>query len=243
VQRLLLVIGLLGACLAPAAPAQPAPRGERLLEAWRASTRQVFDDVDEMAWTERADLAVEGPGGTDRLRTVTAVRGGTDAGMNRDLQRAEWNGRPVPAGRLAFLERRMRRAYGPGFEWVRRPLPPEARLFAAFRAEGNARPDQLDGTPAWVVEVVPARERDRFEGGTLWFSRERGDVRLLRSRLVGRIPRGRSAVVTTDYVSVEGLDVPRRVRAEAVVQQRRRLRVFTVLLTLDATLEGHRVRR
>ena len=110
-----------------------------------------------------------------------------------------------------------------------------------FAAQCFERHNHFAGTDAARAEAFVAAANDPgFDA--LWFARG-GAPRLLRARLDGRLPEGGTVVVETDYERVGGLDLARRIRSEAVVQQRRRLRVFTVLLRTEAALTDHRVER
>lgn len=230
------------ALLAPAATAQPAPAGERLLRQWLAHTREATAALAAVAVTEERTRTVDGPAGTQRLRTVSDLRLAPPDEPDADVRVAELDGRRVLPVRLALVERRLRLAYGPGYLWITRPQLLARTFLEGMRPTGTATLDAVDGTPAWRVALEPASDAQLVRG-TAWFARAPvgGAPRLLRFVIEGGMPPGGSAVVTTDYARIEGLDLPLHSRSDVVLRQRRRLRDYTVLLAADAHYSDHTV--
>lgn len=226
-----------------ALPAAAQPSGVAVMRTWLAATRAAMDDLATVQVTEENRREIDGPAGTQRIRTVTALSVAPPDAVTADLEVAEIDGRRVLPLRLGLLERRLRQAYGPGYVWTSRPQPLVRTLLSGMRPAGAAVPEPVRGSPALRVALVPIRADGPVLGGTAWFAPgPRGSApRLLRVEVEGRMPAGGSAVVTTDYVHVEGLDLPLRSRSDVVLRQRRRLRDYTVLLSGETTYRDHSV--
>lgn len=218
--------------LATAMPVLAQPSGDALLESWRRGWQAASADVRGMQFTEEAQRTLEGPREAQHLTTLFDVTLGVDQRPERDFRRAWLNDRPILQARLTLLERRLQRAYGPGYRWLRQPVFFTERLLRLLEPAGRPTPDRLGSQPAWRLETSMRSPNDRIERVTLWFARSgpRERTRLLRARMVGRMPERGSALSTTDYVSVQGLDLPGRTQVEVVLPQRRRQRVFTILM-------------
>ncbi|NNF59552.1 MAG: hypothetical protein HKN04_15050 [Rhodothermaceae bacterium] len=217
--------------------AAQAPDAEALLADWHRNWRTAFTPVARIQARETAIRTVDGPGSMQRLRTVSTLQYAVGGPTDREILFAEINGRRVFVARLHQLETRLGRAYGAGYRRIRRTSVLPNTLIALVRPSGRITADQVDGVPVWEVPVEPLRVNDLIERGTLWFSRPGpGEApRLLRSRIVGT-PGPDSAVMTTDYTRTAGLDLPRYIETEVVVRQRRRRRLFTILLSAEVTL-------
>lgn len=255
-RLLTLAVGL----LTGAAAAQPAPDGARLVEAWARGQREARRAAGDVRFTERAAREVEGPSVARTVRSETEVTLGPD-GPRRRVLRAEVDGQEVRPARLDQVERRMAQAVGPVALWGQRPPLPV--LLEELEPEGPARAADVDGRPAWLVGARsrgggprrggPPRERGRGarppEGppadgrATLWFTRGAGPPRLLRARFERPLPEGGSATLDAAFDAVGALDLPARHHAEAVVRQRRRLRLFTVLIRTDVEYGDYRLGR
>ena len=235
---ILALLALIGSC---PAGAQPASDGAEILAAWRSGWERSMQSVRSVSYVETSSRTIEGPREHNRFGATVDVSFSPGSGMDRIVRRSEVNGRRVPAGRISAMDRRMSRAYGAGFDWIRRPPPMAARLAGIVRPTGRMVADNVGDVRAWRVTTVPGQANDRIERVIFWFAQAADRPRLLRMRIVGRVPavagrvRGGSAIITTDYVRTRGLDLPRRARAEVVIQQLRRGHVFTVLLNAETT--------
>jgi hypothetical protein len=233
-------LSLLLAFVAASAGAQPAPRGERIVEAWVGAQRAAEASV---RFTELATRIVDGPGQRHTIRTESIVETGRD-GARRRVVYAETDHGPVAPERLDRMERRVERSLGPGAWWARSPALPA--LLAGPRALGPARATEHEGAPAWEVDLGPGGDVRRpatFHRGTLWFERRPGSLRLLAARFERRLPAGGHAVLDATFTRVAGLDLPLHHSAEVVVRQRRRLRWFTTVVHTEAEYRDHAVRR
>jgi hypothetical protein len=224
------------------------------MRGWAAAQREARRAAGDVRFVERAERAFEGPAVARRIETETAVTLGR-GGPRRRVLRASVDGQAVAPGRLEPLERRLEQGVGPAARWGQRP--PLAALLEALEPEGGARATTLDGRPAWLVAArsrgEPPPDRPRRRRGrpapaadgraTLWFSRADGPPRLLRARFERPLPDGGSATLDAAFAPVGALDLPTQHRAEAVVRQRRRLRLFTVLLYADVAYTDYVVGR
>ena len=232
----------LGVLLAAGASAQPVA-GTRLLTAWLESQREAREAAGVIRYVERTEREVDGPATARNVRTEANVELGAD-GLRRRVTRAEVDGRTVPPQRFAAVERRLAEALGPGAEWTQEA--PLDRMLLDLRAEGEARQDVLGGRPVWVVPARSGRSRGDgpSRGGgeaTLWFSRGTGPVRLVQARFDRTLRGGGTSTLIATFAPVGALDLPTMHRVEAVVRQRRRLRLFTVLVHAEVTYSDYRV--
>lgn len=232
------LLALIGFC---PAGAQPAANGAEILAAWQSGWERSLQSVRSVSYVETSLRTIEGPRERNRFSATVDVRFEPGSGMDRIVRRSEVNGRRVPAGRISAMDRRMSRAYGAGFDWIRRPPPMAARLAGLVHPSAPMVADNVGDVRAWRVTTAPGQANDLIERVLFWFAQAEDRPRLLRTRIIGRVPtvtgrlRGGSAIITTDYVRVGGLDLPRHAQAEVIIQQLRRGHVFTVLLNAEAT--------
>ncbi len=223
------------------ASAQPAPNGADLLAAWRTGWERGLQSVASVNYIETTSRSIEGPREHNRFTEVASVGFSSGSGMRRSVQRRELNDRPIPPIRLNALNRRMRRAYGAGFDWFLRPPTMAVRLAGVVRPTGSVLADVVGDARAWRVTSSPGGANDTIERVIFWFAQVETDSypRLLRTHIIGRVPvepgrvQGGSAIVKMDYARVGGLDLPRSSQTEVVIQQNRRRLVFTVLLNVE----------
>ena len=241
-MRSLLLPVLLVLCAAMPIAAQ-TPDADALLADWQQNWRSAFARVASIQATETALRIVDGPGSMQRLRSVSTLEYVVGGRSDRQVRLAEINGRRVFIARLNQLEARLGRAYGPAYRRIRQiPMLPNT-IVGLARPAGRVVADQLGGVPVWQVAIEPRRANDLVERGTLWFAQPGpGEApRLLRSQIVGSLGPNSSTVMTTDYTRTAGLDLPRYTETEVVVRQRRRRRLFTILLNADVTLDDYTV--
>ncbi|MDX1530781.1 MAG: hypothetical protein R3362_04580 [Rhodothermales bacterium] len=239
-MRFLLLLPLLAAA---AVAAQPAPPAGPFLRQWAAEVRAALESVEAVTYRERFWQEVDGPFATRSLGTESVVTRRPGSDPQRRLLRAEVEGRPVPPPTLLRTERRLRRALGADYRLVRRALELPLEAFRLFEPTGPLVPTTLDGRPAWRLDAV-ARDSDLpVERAALWFAPEPRRPTLLRSRVVLSGRAGTSAVVETAYDAAGGLPLLRRRTVEARLQQRRRIRTFTVLVTAEVTVDQVEIER
>ncbi len=243
------LVPLLVLISAASASAQPAPGV--VVDAWRARTRAAARGVDRVEVDEAADRRIDGPRGTVEIETVARVALAFGEQGRRTVTQATLDGAAVSPERLARLDDRYERAFGRRVAEATREL----RLVPMPLARGRATrldASDVDGRPAWRVslDLPPGPPPPRGEGpqpgppptAEAWFTRSAGAPRLLRMRLRGEL-RGRAFVRTVDYAPTGGLDVPSAAETRVEVQQRRRLRSYTTLVTVRARYAGARVVR
>ena len=142
----------------PPAAAQPtaAPSGSAIVAAWRSRQTDAARGVARVEADETLSRRIDGPRGTVRLETRGTLALGRDA--QRTVTSARVDGAPVAAERVAALEARLGRAFGPGFEDASRGprlVPPAL----AFGTPSRVAPDAVDGRPAWRVTLALPAER------------------------------------------------------------------------------------
>ncbi len=236
-----LLIALLPVVLAlPPVQAQDAPRPGTLVRAWAASQAALGTDLERVELRERSEWTLDGPFGVRRTRMVARVAGGPDTdGWQRDPVAVEVDGRRVSPARWRELEERRLALIGPQTEQAARRVIQLHEMLGRMEPAGDTGREALDGVPCWRIDLVP-RDRDAaLERYTLWFDQAQGH--LVRSRAVVRARRSETPLlITTDYVRVEGFDVPRRRRMEGTAQTRRRLRTYTLLFKYEAAYSDFR---
>lgn len=227
--------------LAAPVAAQPdaSPDAAALWQQWTQSVRLAHERIDEVAYTEEIEEVIDSPFAQHRLRVLSdvIVRPDVDRPV-RDVRRAEIGGETVAPVRVPLLQRRLRRAV-PDLSLVERAAALPLAALARLRPVGRLVPVEIEGQAAWRLEAVAPRADAPVERATLWFARTaRERPVLLRSQVIARPARvqsGQPIVIMTEYTSIDGLPFPRHRRVEATLQQRRRIRTFTVLVTIEAS--------
>lgn len=216
-----LVLGFL-CLLGSSAASQPAPQA--LLSAWAEDQQDAFRGVESVTLAEQVAHAVEGPRGATEVVFRGTIRYARGAQPERDVESVAVDGRTEDRERGGRARRRLGRAFGPAGRELAAPPPLPLPALASAEAAGTATADRVDGEDAWRLALGGRRGR-RAE---VWFSRSRtAPPRLLRTRTETR-HRGARVVRETDYARSGSLDLPREVRTEATVRQRRRLRDYVV---------------
>ena len=235
------ILALLALIGSSPADGQPAANGAGLLAAWRSGWDQSLQSVQSVSYLETTSRTIEGPRERNRFGATADVRFSSGTGVDRTVRRTEVNGRRVPAARMNAMNRRMRRAYGAGFDWVNLNPLMAVRLAGIVHPSSPMVADIVGDARAWRVTTEPGQANDRIERVIFWFAQADDRPRLLRMRVVGRVPsgpgrvQGGSALITTNYRRIGGLDLPRSAQAEVIIRQIRRGRIFTVLLNAEAT--------
>ena len=244
--------------LAPPAAAQP-PAAERLFYGWidgqRKAVQAVAGDGPFMLlFTEHAARRFDGLRGTRTIETETALAW-DGADLQRRVLRARVDGQPLAPEAIARLEDRLDEAHGPELRLLRRAPILSARLFGTFVPTGPAEPVVRDGRRLWRVDAEPRERRPDAARARLFFEVDRRDrPRLVlaeldlmppsprRHRRRGSPPDVRVHMEADFDRSAEGLDLAARQRVEAVVQQRRRLRTFSVAVHADLRFSDYQLR-
>lgn len=237
---LILSTVLLASALPLAAPAEAQQRsGASVLTDWQSDWRRAASGVLAVQVEETLDRTVDGPRGDIDMRTQGRLRYGASGGVDRDVARAELDGRRAGPVAQRRFENRTDRAFGAASDLLRRPPPLAGPFLASATATGRARPVRLDGRDAWRVSV----RTPRLDGPvSLWFTR--GDSpRLLRIRAEQSLARRGRAVFEADYRRVRGLDLAESLRTTVTIRQRRRLRDYEVSLRARGTYRAPRIVR
>jgi hypothetical protein len=248
--------------LASAAQAQPS--AERLFYGWldaqREATREaVGAGPPVMTFTERAERRIDGLRGERVIETEAFVTWDGD-GLYHDVLRARVDGQELSPEDVDRLEDRLDEAHGPELRLLRRAPILSSRLFGGFAPTGPAKRVERDGQTLWRVPVEPDEPRPERPRARLFFASDgAGAPRLLAAELSlapppsppRRRPGRRRAPPPPDIrVDIEaqfqrspgGLDLAARQRVEAVVQQRRRLRQFSVSVVADLRFSDYQLR-
>lgn len=239
---LCMVVGLMpGSALLGGTVAHAQPQPDTVLDDWLASQDEQARTVSRIDLTEDAVWTVSGPFGA-RMTELTAHITGTPGtpDWSRELVAVEVEGRTLSPEERQRVERHRRRLFG---SLSRQPLPNPARLIRTMEPLGTTRVDTINGMARWRIDLTPLSNstpprRHPVERATLWFD---PDTRaLVQSRVLVRGRRMDSPfIVTVAYTTRSGLDVPRRLHIEGTVQNRRRLRDFSLLVTYDATYRDY----
>lgn len=258
-MRLVLLLFALLVLLPQASPAQ-APDAERLLYGWIDGQREAARAAagpgpPVLAFTEHAERRFDGLRGGRTIETVSAMRWDGGA-LDRRVLRARVDGRALSPEAIARLEDRLDEAHGPELRLLRRAPILSSRFFAGFVPVGDAEAVERDGRTLWRVEARPAERRGEPARAALFFAAGRRDrPRLLHAEveIVPPPPRGRRPrrgpapdariLLEADFDRTpDGLDLARQQRVEAVVQQRRRLRTFSVAVYADLQFSDYQLR-
>jgi hypothetical protein len=241
----ILTLTTLSLLVAAAPLAQRAPAAETLLERWSAQQRSAHAAAEGFYFTEHVERAVDGRHGPRAIQYVQRVnmRGAT---QDAALVRATVDGEVVQSDRIAHMQMRLDRVFGPDLAAAGRlaDLPPF--LFGRLQTTAPLAAEHLGGAPVWRMELASRRPESTIDGATLWFARNGQRPVLLRSRLRvrGESP-GAIFVITTDHAEVQGpagpLAVPARQRIEGVVEQQRRWRTYSVTMSTERRFEELRV--
>lgn len=216
--------------------AAQAPDAQALLQAWQSAWAAAEAGLAEVVLDEEMAYRMQGPRGPIELRTRGVVRLVPGTRPQRTLAGGDLNGTPLSAEDIATLEERFDRTGGPHAAHARRPPPLPGVLLARARAAGTPEPDRIGQRDAWRVALVfPGGEGHAERRALAWFAQTApGETpRLLRTRFEVRVPDEGEVVFVTLFRPVEGIDLPSATRREMTLQQRRRLRHFTISMETE----------
>ena len=226
--------------LALTAGASAQPSGDALLDQWRAGWREAAAGVERVEMNEGLRRELDGPRGVIEIGTRAQLGYSAAGRPARNVRVVEIDGRRSRPGELRRIDRRLRRAFGRAADLLQRPPPLPGAFLASATATSEPDAVRLRGEAAWRFGVdVPSVRDGRV---TLWLSRD-DSPRLLRIRLDQRLPRDADARFEADYQRIRGLDLPVELATRVRLQQRRRLRLYTVELTAAGTYSRHRLVR
>lgn len=231
-----------------------APEG--VVERWREGQMAAFRNAGTVRCVEESDRRVEGPNKTREIHLVSRLR--LVPGLmtvEREVERVEMNGRPVPEGERQRMTRFLshgRHGHGQGGgrgqgngrgaerERVVDLLFWPARFAAGLHPAGTLQSDpQADRALRLDLIGAPDQSVERL---TLWFT-PRGD-RLLRARLLARHrPEDPPLVVETHYRRYRGLDVPERRHVEGSMLVTKRGRTYTLRYEQQVAYRDYRFER
>ena len=234
---------LLTAAVAISSPARSQPSAGELLDTWRKAAARSADGGVSVRLRETLVRDIDGPRGEVRIRTVGDTELSPLLRPRRFVDELWIDGEPTDVDKTQGMERRLRHALGPVARDLRRPPALAVRTLAHAEADGAVERVQLDGALAWrIVGTRPLRRGPR-ERLTAWFTASSTSPRLIRLRRERSLPDGGSLDRMTTYRRVGGLDVPATHTVDAQVEQRRRLRTYTLVLRAEATYGAPQVER
>ena len=258
---LLLLTALVGLL---ALPARAQPSAERLFYGWldrqqAAAEALVGAGPAVLTFTERAERRFGGLRGERVIETESFVTW-DGSGLFHDVLRAQVDGQELSPEAVDGLENRLDEAHGPELRLLRRAPILSARLFRAFSPTGPTTRVERDGQTFWRVSAEPDERQPKSPRARLYFALDSPDApRLVRAELTLSPPpssrRGRSGGrrappppdVQVDIEarfarSADGLDLASEQRVETVVEQRRRLRSFSVSVIADLRFSDYQLR-
>ncbi|NNE45059.1 MAG: hypothetical protein HKN37_00205 [Rhodothermales bacterium] len=223
--------------------AQDDPSRPGYYRQWLRTQVQQWDQVVRVDLRETTNRKLDGPSGSQSVTLSADVTIYPREGdLDRRVVAAELNGRRVPDDRLEELTNR--------WSNFTRDLGQESTVFADLRQRmlqrtrptGRPTLERRDGKDLYRVDLLSTVPRLRIDRMTLWF--DAADGRLVRSRTIFR-PRAQrtSLIVENEYRRIAQLDVPVRRSIEATVQQKRRLRHFTTIISVQSLFEDLKIER
>ncbi|HEX8298197.1 MAG TPA: hypothetical protein VF594_03480, partial [Rubricoccaceae bacterium] len=154
--RSLTIFLLAAAVAAPDATAQPS--ADAVVAAWSSRQADAVRGVVRVEADEAVSRRIDGPRGTVRVETRGTLTLGPDG--RRTVASARVDGQEIAPERVAALEARLGRAFGPGFgeaSAAPRLVPPVFSRGAA----AHLAPADLDGRPTWRVSFAAPAGRSR----------------------------------------------------------------------------------
>lgn len=229
---MLLLVALPGAAGAvqqssrEARPAAEQQRSAELVSRWQARQNRGVARLGTVRCIEESTRRMDSPHGAREIRIVARLRTHLGrAGVEREIERMEVNGRSIPEDEQHRVLRYLRHKRASDASPEESLLLP-AGLLGELQPSSAPRPDPLV-RDALRVDLMGAPE-DRVERLTLWF--EPRTDRLVQSRMLSRPePNDAPLVVETEYRQWRGVDVPVHRHVEGTMQLRRRSRAFTML--------------
>jgi hypothetical protein len=244
VPFVILFVTALFPAILPAQDVLPSPI--TVLQQWQQSQQSATDGIVGLRVRERILRVSNGPLGNHRLETVAELMSPLNRLLwRRTLQEARLNGRSLNRRQLNRIEQNNLNQLGTRFTALYNILPPATRLLTRMRSFGSTIMEQVGNQQAYRIEAEPQQDfsSDRpglptIERVTYWITPQTGQ--LVQTRIEFALQGDlKPTVVTTTYHRIKGLDLPERMHLESMVQQRRRLRTFTVLVTIDASYDNY----
>lgn len=238
----LAVAALLSLLLSVAVMAQAPPSADAILDGWVRQQRAAFDALESLRFVEVTQRRIESPFATRTARIERRVLL-RERRLERELVEATIDGEPADEERVRKIEKRLMHALGEDFRAASRFADAPAYHLGRLRPDGRPRHAQHDGRPAWEVVLSGDQEEGPIEAAVLWFLRNGPAPVLLGSRVQMRCDEPANRItIRTRYDDVQGpagaLAIPRTQTVEALLQQRRRWRTFTVTLHAERQLEA-----
>lgn len=192
---------------------------------------------------ESLDREIDGPRGPYRIRVRGTLQLSPLLRPRRFVDELWINGEPTRLEKREQIERRMHHGLGLVARDLQRPPALAIRTLAHAEAEGATDRVQLDGAVAWRIVGTRPFRRGPSERWTAWFTPSSTSPRLLRLRRERPLPDGGVLDRMTTYRRLDGLDLPVSHTVDAQIEQRRRLRTYTLVVHAEATYDDPTVER
>lgn len=222
-------------------PAVAQPTADALLDAWLSEWDAAAERLASVELGETQTRTVEGPRGTLEIETMGTLVLYPEGRPRRSVASATVNGEPLELEKRSHMERRLSRALGPASMDLRRPAPLPIRILATSEPLGAVERTRLGTTLAWQMSLARPSRRGPPERLTAWFTTSSTEPRLLQLQRDRRLRHQDTLTRVTTYTRVDGLDLPVRHTVDAQIEQRRRLRTYTLTLRSDARYSMPRI--
>jgi len=230
VPRLLL---LLLALVATPVWAQPSP--DALLRAWTEDWEDAARGLASVSYEETLVRTIEGPRGTLDIETRGTIRLFLRQRPSRTVTDAWVNDDPIDLEKRPEMERRLRHALGRAARDLTRPAPLPIHLLGSAEPIGQIEAVRVGSVPAWRMSLLRPSRRGPAERLTAWFSTSRSAPRLLRTERDRRLRHNDTLTRVATYARIDGLDLPVTHAVDAQIEQRRRLRTYSLVIHSETT--------
>lgn len=206
---------------------------EKILHQWPTAQQKALSQTAYLTFKRQSKRVIDSPHGTHKTREKTEIYGRPSSDhWTHQFISATINGQPANEDQLERREQRWSSALKPYMNIINQINPVSPETVAQMHPSTPLEADTLNGVPVWSFNVVAPEEKELLERATLWFRQD--TLQLEQSRAIYKPTDGQSMVVTTEYIRVRGIDLPKRVHSEGILRYRRRLRSFTLLIETTA---------
>lgn len=221
-----------------AAPVVAQPSADALLRTWTENWEDAAQGLESVSFDETLLRTIEGPRGTLDIETRGTLRLFQSQRPRRTVMDAWVNEDPVELDKRSGMERRLRLSLGRPARYLTRPAPLPIVLLDSAEPIGEIEV-VLDGSErAWMLPLLRPSRRGPPERLTAWFSTSRTEPRLLRLQRDRRLRHRDTLTRIATYARIDGLDVPVSQTVDAQIEQRRRLRTYTLVIRSEATYDA-----
>ncbi|GAB5534790.1 MAG: hypothetical protein Rubg2KO_10390 [Rubricoccaceae bacterium] len=218
-----------------AVPAWAQPSADALLRTWTENWDDAARGLASVSFEEALVRAIEGPRGTLDIETRGTIQLFLDQRPRRSVTDAWVNDDRIDLEKRSEMERRLRHALGRASSDLTRPAPLPIHLLDSSEPMGAVRDVRLGSDRAWQVSLLRPSRRGPAERLTAWFTPSRSAPRLLRIERDRRLRHNDTLTRATTYTRIDGLDLPVSHTVDAQIEQRRRLRTYSLVIHSEVT--------